>query len=270
MLKKGKEIILFLALPLIISGCGGETDKSRSEVVAAVKTESVSESVKYTKIFITEKIHAVTASATEAVIEETESDQSEEYENEFEKFKDEVIVIGDSIALGYSAYERLPMKHVFAKQNASPSKMDDFKYDYAGSEASALTILNDLQPDFIMLSMGLNDITTYSAEVFAEKYKGFADCILESCPGSEIYIMGLTPVKSDCDYTSNKSIDEYNNKLSEEFEGYNTRIHFVNAGIVLKNDNGSLNMDYSGGDGIHLSGAAYDKLLEELKNYLYK
>ena len=41
-----------------------------------------------------------------------------------------------------------------------------------------LTILNDLQPEFIMLSMGLNDITTYSAENFAEKYKKFTDSII--------------------------------------------------------------------------------------------
>lgn len=48
------------------------------------------------------------------------------------------------------------------------------------------------------------------------------------------------------------------------------KIHFVNAGTVLKNDNGSLNNEYSSGDGIHLTGAAYDEMLKELENYLYK
>lgn len=37
-----------------------------------------------------------------------------------------------------------------------------------------------------------------------------------------------------------------------------------------ENDNGSLNNEYSSGDGIHLTGAAYDEMLKELENYLYK
>ena len=270
MLKKGKEITVFLALTLILSGCGGEKEKSRSEVkaAAAVSVQSTRETVKYTETIITKTL--TEAAVTEILCEETENVQPIDNNDEFNDFKDNVVVIGDSIALGYGTYERLPMKHVFAKLNASPSKMDDFKFEYAGGEASALTILNDLQPEFIMLSMGLNDITTYSAENFAEKYKKFTDSIIESCPESEIYIMGITPVKSDCEYTSNKNIDEYNIKLSEEFENYGEKIHFVNAGTVLKNDNGSLNNEYSSGDGIHLTGAAYDEMLKELENYLYK
>lgn len=271
MLKKGKEITAFLVLALMLSGCGGENEESHANAITAA-SESVQsswETVNHTETVISQAL--TEAVVTEDLSEETENGQPIDNSDklDFDDFKNNVVVIGDSIALGYGAYERLPMNHVFAKLNASPSKMDDFKFEYAGGEAAALTILNELQPDFIMLSMGLNDITTYSAEAFTEKYKDFTGSILESCPQSEIYIMGLTPVKSDCEYTSNKNIDEYNIKLSEVFGDYNEKIHFVNAGKVLKNENGSLNMDYSGGDGIHLSGAAYDEMLEELKNYMY-
>lgn len=260
---KGKGTAVLLILVLLFSGCRGEV-KPHTEVMAvnAVKTEAT---VKQTKI-----TSVITEAVSKTFSEEIESSESAEAKSEFENFKENVVVIGDSIALGYGAYERLPMNHVFAKLNASPSKMEDFKFEYAGGEASALTILNDLQPDFVMLSMGLNDIPTYSAENFAEKYKGFADAILEVCPHTEIYIMGLSPVMSDCEYTGNNKIDEYNGKLEELFNNYNKNIYFVNAGIVLKNDKGSLNKEYSSGDGIHLTGAAYDVMLEELENYLFK
>lgn len=259
----GKGTAVLLISVLLFSGCRGE-EKSRSEVLA-VNAEKTEVSMKQTKV-----TSVITEAVSETFSEEIESSESAENESEFENFKENVVVIGDSIALGYGAYERLPMNHVFAKLNASPSKMDDFKFEYAGGEASALTILNDLQPDFVMLSMGLNDIPTYSAENFAEKYKGFADEVLKACPHTKIYIMGLSPVMSECEYTTNNKIDEYNSKLDELFENYNQNIYFVNAGIVLKNDNGSLNKEYSSGDGIHLTGAAYDEMLEELENYLYE
>ena len=53
MLKKGKEITVFLALTLILSGCGGEKEKSRSEVkaAAAVSVQSTRETaVSYTHL----------------------------------------------------------------------------------------------------------------------------------------------------------------------------------------------------------------------------
>lgn len=259
----GKGTAVLLISVLLFSGCRGE-EKSRSEVMA-VNAEKTEVSMKQTKI-----TSVITHVISETFSEEIESSESTENESEFENFKENVVVIGDSIALGYGAYERLPMNHVFARLNASPSKMDDFKFEYAGGEAPALTILNDLQPDFVMLSMGLNDIPTYSAENFAEKYKGFADEVLKVCPHTKIYIMGLSPVMSECEYTTNNKIDEYNSKLDELFENYNQNIYFVNAGTVLKNDNGSLNKEYSSGDGIHLTGAAYDEMLEELENYLYE
>lgn len=55
-LKKGKEITVFLALTLILSGCGGEKEKSRSEVkaAAAVSVQSTRETVKYTETINTE------------------------------------------------------------------------------------------------------------------------------------------------------------------------------------------------------------------------
>lgn len=264
---RGKGAAVLLTLVLLFSGCGGEKERSRSEVMAvnAVKTEKTETAMKQTKITST-----ITEAVSETFSEEIKSSESVDNESKFENFKENVVVIGDSIALGYGAYERLPMNHVYAKLNASPSKMEDFKFDYAGGEAVALTILNDLQPDFVMLSMGLNDIPTYSAENFVEKYKGFADEVLEICPQSDIYIMGLSPVMSDCEYTTNNDIDEYNSKLAETFKGYNKNIHFVNVGTVLKNDKGSLNKEYSSGDGIHLTGAAYDEMLKELENYLYQ
>lgn len=285
MLKKVREITIVLALLLLISGCGEERENSRSGAVSSETAETSASETLLPRMSTISTFTRITAMLTETETEtqlqtetqsevqtETQAAESSEPEvnAEFENFKENVVVIGDSIALGYGSYDRLPIKNVYAKQSASPSKLDDFKFDYKGGEALAITILNDLQPKYIMLSMGLNDITTYSPENFAEKYTAFVDEVLKNCPDSEIYIMGLTPVQSNCEYTTNQKIDDYNSKLSEIFDSYDKDVHFVNSGTVLKKDDGSLDMEYSSGDGIHITGAAYDKLLENLEKYLYE
>lgn len=251
--KRFTAVLLFL---LLLVGCSEKKDNTKSEIE---ETTSITNNYEHISLQVTPKKS-----------EKTKASESESEENtdSFEEFKNNVVVIGDSIALGYGSYERLPLKHVFAMQNVSPSTVREYTFDYNGGERTILGILTELQPEYIMLSMGLNDITTYSAENFAEKYKDVVKDISKVCPDTKIYIMGLSPVMSNCEYTTNKAINEYNDSLSKEFETYSERICFVNAASVLKDKNGCLNEKYSSGDGIHLTGEAYDLLLEELEKVI--
>ncbi|MGN1481207.1 SGNH/GDSL hydrolase family protein [Porcipelethomonas sp.] len=264
---------VLLCMAVLLAGCGQA--KAQVNDAQAAETSSVS---------VTSETDAIESAETEATSEaatentsesETmESSENESYtdieDSEFEIFKENVIVIGDSIALGYGAYERLPMKNVFAQQSVSLTKINDYKFDYAGTEMAPLDIAECIQPENIILSMGLNDIISYSADEFTEMYKEFSDSVLEKSPDSNIYIMGLSPVVSDCSYVKNDKINDYNDSLSEFFKDYNKQIHFVNSAVVLRDSKGFLDNEYSSGDGIHLTGAAYDLMLQELEDYLYK
>ena len=57
--------------------------------------------------------------------------------------------------------------------------------------------------------------------------------------------------------------------LAKFFKDYNKQIHFVNAAAVLKDSKGCLDSRYSSGDGIHLTGEAYDMILDEMQNQLF-
>ena len=59
------------------------------------------------------------------------------------------------------------------------------------------------------------------------------------------------------------------NIMAKFFKDYNKQIHFVNAAAVLKDSKGCLDSRYSSGDGIHLTGEAYDMILDEMQNQLF-
>lgn len=257
---------------LISAGCGNSSSKTESsEITSALETaeENQTEKISETAVGSGEGIQensseGIAQQETEAEVMEVKAESPE-----FENFKDNVIVVGDSIALGYGAYERLPLKNVYARQSVSLTDIYDTKFDSYGIEAPALDILGELQPENIMLSLGLNDIISYSAEDFTDMYREFADKILERTPDSQIYIMGLSPVVANCTYVKNDKVNDYNDTMAKFFKDYNKQIHFVNAAAVLKDSKGCLDSRYSSGDGIHLTGEAYDMILDEMQNQLF-
>ena len=69
-----------------------------------------------------------------------------------------------------------------------------------------------------MLSLGINDIISYSAEDFTDMYREFADKVLERTPVSQIYIMGLSPVVANCTYVKNDKVNDYNDTMAKFFK----------------------------------------------------
>lgn len=259
--KLKRKWVLFAALLTGILACGCDKEKPSEQTFDNHSPETS----------VTEYIAQTYAKESESEIET----EAEEYTTEKKKpeistdeFKSELVVVGDSIAYGYSAYERLPENHVFAQQGVNLSSVRDevFLSDYG--EDYALNIISNMQPDYLMLSMGLNEIGNRRYEEFAEKYKELAEDFHRVSPDTVIYVAGLTPVSIDAenDLIDNENINEHNEMLKKSFNGENN-IYYVNIGKVLENDNGTLDEEYSGGDGIHLNGAAYDLLIDELLEF---
>ncbi len=260
-----RKIVFTILLSLFTLTSCGKKHNNTMEVTAETAIKQITENVKETESV------KESAESTETVTEATEETEESEEQNEHQEndFAENVCIVGDSIALGYGAYQRVPSNHVFAKLNVAPSSVRDYTFDYGDGEYNALAILNTEQPDNIMLSMGVNDITTYSGEVFAEKYLDYIRDVRSYCPNAKIYIMGLTPVMSTCGYTDNKSINGYNEALKKAVEAENSdHITFVDVPQELYDANGFLKSDYSSGDGMHLTGAAYDVQLENILSYL--
>lgn len=260
-LKRKSALFLALLTGILVCGC----DKNNASQALANYSEETA---------VTEKMSETVVTTT--IIEsenETEDDEDTTEKKEtkisLEDFKSKLVVVGDSIAYGYAAYERLPMNHVFAQQGVNLSSIRDevFSSDYG--DDYVLNIISNMKPEYIMLSMGMNEIGNRRYEDFAEKYKELAEDFHKASPESIIYVAGMTPVGSEAenDLIDNENINKHNEMLEKSFNGENN-IYYVNIGKILETESGNLNEEYSGGDGIHLKGDAYDLLIDELLEFV--
>lgn len=179
-----------------------------------------------------------------------------------EKYIESMAVVGDSISKGYSVYGRLPQEVVLAKGSVAVRNILNNKFEYGSYELDLLEILKRRKPTYVFTSVGMNDILVSSEEDFVSNYIDFIDKIKEATPDSKIIVMAITPVAYGNDYTSNETIDSYNEALRKMvIESGHEYLYFLNAAKYLKSDNNCLIDELSGGDGIHLSSSAYDTLL---------
>lgn len=179
------------------------------------------------------------------------------------KYLKDVVIIGDSIAKGYSVYGRLEDDNVLAVGSIGVRNVLETQFDYQGFSLEITDILNRRKPKYIFISLGMNDINIHSEEEFTNNYRNFIEEIKKVTPDSKIIVTAITPVTYGNKFTQNEKIDTYNEALRKMVFDYNSdKIFFVNAAQYIKDSsNNGLISKFTSGDGIHLSAEAYDYLL---------
>lgn len=254
---KKRAALLVLSALVLMSSCEKIDDAKEKNTAAAEDIVSQSAEISRTE-------NEISAAETGAAVE-TQEQLPEISEDVYENVLDNIAFIGDSVTSGFSGYQKVDMDKVFATPCVGPSNIRDYSFEYSGEEYAALTILNFEQPDYVVISMGLNDINTYSPEDFSELYMDFVEDAMTVCEDSQFYIFSVTPVAVECENIVNDTIDGVNSQLEKTVLEYGSdRLHYVDCNSVLKNESGCLDSDYSGGDGVHLSSDAYDVMLEKL------
>lgn len=184
-------------------------------------------------------------------------------------YLNDIVVVGDSIAKGYSVYRRLTENNVLAVGSIGARNVLDTQFAYDGKSMLLTDILKEKKPKYLFISLGMNDINLLSEEEYAETYKNNIKKILESTPSSKVIAMSITPIAATAEFTQNDKIDTYNEALRKMvYEMKNKSVFYIDAAQYLKNSQNELKPDFSSGDGIHLAGAAYDYLLSYMLTLL--
>lgn len=190
-------------------------------------------------------------------------------------FFSDSLFVGDSICSGLKVYGGLlDTEHVAARGNVASRSIDNYTFQYKNNstaEMSALEIVEYYQPDDIFIWMGMNDLLCISDEKFTENMTNIAADYLEVSPDSRIHIVSMSPMASthkwNINNDGNNRINTYNKKMKEICDNTDY-IDFINIHDCLTNNSGYLASENDGGDGIHLSSAAYKKVLNEIYNYM--
>ncbi len=260
-------------------------EESKTEILSVSESEIPFETIE--SVTSVPEI-SVISSATETVVTTAETKENSEntsasYEksskkslnNNYLDFFSDSLFVGDSICSGLKVYGGfLDTEHVAARGNVASRSIDNYTFQYKNNstaEMSALEIVEYYQPDDIFIWMGMNDLLCISDEKFAENMKNIAADYLEVSPDSKIHIVSMSPMASthkwNINNDGNNRINTYNKKMKETCDNTDY-IDFINVHDCLTNNSGYLASENDGGDGIHLSSAAYKKVLNEIYNYM--
>lgn len=169
------------------------------------------------------------------------------------------LFVGDSICRGYSAYDIVSAKNVYAAGNVGARNFFEIEIPYYGQRQNYVTVLKSQKPRRVFLSMGINDVNMTGKEEFCENYRKIIDATLENSDAA-VYVCAITPI--DSDFSSNARIDSFNLALKSFISAnYPSRVRFIDCGYVLKNSDNRLAAGLDSGDGIHLMPEAYHVLL---------
>lgn len=180
-----------------------------------------------------------------------------------EKLTEESLFVGDSICSGFWACGMVSGKNIYATGAVGARNLLEYEMYYRNKPAKFVPVLEKTQPKNVFLWMGMNDVNLTTAEEFCENYKTIIDLVLENSE-AEVYVCAISPILK-LEFTKPEYINEFNEALSA-FVGanYEERVHFIDFTAPLKTDDGLLDEQYDGGDGIHLSTRAYYIAIHEI------
>lgn len=177
-------------------------------------------------------------------------------------FADKALFVGDSICRGFTAYNVVKAKNVYAAGSVSARNFFDMEFHYYGQPTGYGEVLEQAKPENVILSMGMNDVNMTSAQQYCENYRRIIDFTLENS-SANVYVCAITPISSQ--FAEHSRIDAFNLAMKNYIaENFGQRVGFIDFGYLLKNSDNMLSSGLDSGDGIHLAPECYYIALLEI------
>ena len=174
--------------------------------------------------------------------------QSESNNRNFKSVFSNSVIMGDSISLGFTAYDFLTSSSVIAKTGATVSDMDE-----------QIETVCKMKPRVIFLSYGSNDVELYqeNVETFIKDYKKVIKTLSEELPNTKIIVNSLFPVRKDAvdKQPAYAYIEEYNKRLQKMCD--ELQIAFLDNTDIARTE-------YFEEDGVHFIADFYPIWLERM------
>lgn len=140
--------------------------------------------------------------------------------------------------------------------------------------------LRSRKPAYLVLSFGLNGITGFAKDPnsYLAAYQTLIDTVQAASPKTAVILQTVYPVTAPTDGSKwgfSHSVEEINkmiqaiNQALPTLAAANTGVRIADTASVLRKADGSLDPQYSAGDGIHLNAGAYTQILAYLRTHAY-
>lgn len=269
---KKKQLCLLVSAAVMLCGCVNIENRTLTESAASAPPQIANEAPVTVSVATTTAPESPAVSPVSATTEPPEEEIIEEYNvftltDEDNEFLSRCVFVGDSICSGLKVYGILPAKQVVAQGNIAARNIFDFTFVVDGGEQSLLSALVELKPEYVVFSMGMNDVNITSQEEYVQNYNDLLAMTESFLPNAKLIVLSITPIDRTSAFTANENIDSFNNALEKSFaEDEENKWLYVNVSDELKNSANALKSKYSSGDGIHLAPDAYYAILSQVSD----
>lgn len=257
--------IFALSAALAFAACENVSEDSVPVNASAREISAAVSEIEPETVTVTDSEISASSETTEEQQEtESQSSRAEHGNSEWDReFMENVVFAGDSICRALYVYnDLLTTKQVAAAGNCASWCVYDYTFKMEEHEFDLRQAAAYYKPSVIFLWMGMNDINMVEKDVYTENMKNIAMDMLEQSPESKIVVLSISPTIRGHKWDANERIREYNGALREMCENSEeTDLCYVDIYDVLSDDEGYLLEEFDGGDGMHLSQAAYIEIL---------
>ena len=193
------------------------------------------------------------------------------------EYLDKIIFIGDSTTYSFLYYGKLnggkeslqvwtPASRTLTLDHATTTTI---LYPDTGEEIVIKEAVSRKKPEIIVITLGVNGISYMNEEYFKSSYSKLVGIIQKESPDTHIILQSIFPVATNWEKTksiNNEKITNANAWIRAVAE--DCGVHYLDTISVLAVDEGGyLPQSYQNGDGLHLSPAACDIVLNYIRTH---
>ena len=192
-------------------------------------------------------------------------------------YLDRIIFLGDSTTYSFLYYGKLsggkeslqvwtPASRTLTLDHAVTTTI---LYPDTEEEITVAAAVEKKKPEIMVITLGVNGIAYMNEEYFKSSYTKLVNKITDASSDTQIILQSIFPVATNWEKTTsinNEKINNANQWIRDVAESCG--VHYLDTISVLAvAEDGYLPTSYQNGDGLHLSPAACDIVLEYIRTH---
>lgn len=194
-----------------------------------------------------------------------------------EDYVDQLVFYGDSTTYGMKAYKVFGSRDT--KQVWTPTSgtlalyraVTDLVYDpNSDTEKSLADICTDNKPEYLIVTLGVNGVSTMDKDYFKTEYQKVIDIIQESSPDTHLILQSIYPVARS--YQKQSAINNTKIQAANEWIvelAADNGLPYLNTYSALIGEDGYLPETYQNGDGMHFNETGFAAIMDYVESHPY-
>ena len=197
-------------------------------------------------------------------------------------YQNRIVFLGDSTTYGMLPNMVLPDKadskqvlHGAGGTLSLPNATTNLIYAGSSTEGKLLgEYLSAVKPEILVITLGVGVSDSLNESRFSSYYKLVIDTVLSSSPNTKIICNSIYPVCQARDesyqHLNNPDIAKANAWIGKVAQGYyesGKKVYYLDSYSLLLGSDGYMPSPYSNGDGLHLSKAAFEIVLGNIRTH---